>query len=211
MDGTCDDEDYYWTKWVNADSPVGSDGDWETLGKFARMNVCANPSGIQAKTSGPGATDVLHIHKESGFWCINAENPSECADFSVRFCCPKYKTGECSDEGHSWTGWYNDEWNKKNERVWVSNEAELELLQVNFDKLQLLRFYIVTTHLICFSLTVKLVPALIQLSLKFELDQPVPHLSKRMYGNTRLTWSNIYPQLAIDVITRSKENLTHKA
>ena len=143
MDGTCDDEDYYWTKWVNADSPVGSDGDWETLGKFARMNVCANPSGIQAKTSGPGATDVLHIHKESGFWCINAENPSECADFSVRFCCPKYKTGECSDEGHSWTGWYNDEWNKKNERVWVSNEAELELLQVNFDKLELLMFYTV--------------------------------------------------------------------
>ena len=211
MDGTCDDEDYYWTKWVNADSPVGSDGDWETLGKFARMNVCANPSGIQAKTSGPGATDVLHIHKESGFWCINAENPSECADFSVRFCCPKYKTGECSDEGHSWTGWYNDEWNKKNERVWVSNEAELELLQVNFDKLELLTFYTVPTNLICFSLTVKPVPALILLSLKFELDQPVPHLSKRTYGNIRLTWFIIYPQLDIDATTRSKENLTQKA
>ena len=28
MDGTCDDPDYDWTIWLNADSPVGTDGDW---------------------------------------------------------------------------------------------------------------------------------------------------------------------------------------
>ena len=49
--------------------------------------------------------------------------------FKVQWCCPKYKTAECDDPGHTWTGWYNDEWNKKNERLWVSNRQELELLQ----------------------------------------------------------------------------------
>ena len=127
MDGTCDNGE--WTKWLNSDSPAGSDGDWETLGNMARMNICKNPSGIQARTSGPGATENVHIHKESGFWCVNDENSEECADFEVRFCCEMYKTGECDDEEHMWTGWYNDEWNKKNERLWISNRQELELLQ----------------------------------------------------------------------------------
>ena len=77
--------------------------------------------------------EVFHLHKDSGFWCINAENPSECADFEVRFCCPKYKTGECEDLDHSWTGWYNDEWDKKNERLWVSARQELEMLQTHGD------------------------------------------------------------------------------
>ena len=37
--------------------------------------------------------------------------------------------GECDSPGHNWSGWYNDEWNKKNERLWVSNRQELEILQ----------------------------------------------------------------------------------
>ena len=133
MDGTCDDDDYMWTGWLNSDSPAGSDGDWETLGNMARMNVCAAPSGIQARSDGPGAMENVHIHKEAGFWCINDENTGQCADFEVRFCCPRYKTGECDDKGHAWTGWYNDEWNKKNERLWVSNRQELEMLQAYGD------------------------------------------------------------------------------
>ena len=47
MDGTCDDESYMWTGWLNTNSPVNSTGDWETLGNMVRMNVCASPSGIQ--------------------------------------------------------------------------------------------------------------------------------------------------------------------
>ena len=85
MDGTCDDADYDWTIWLNVDSPANSDGDYETLGKMTRMNVCENPTGIKARTNGPGAKEVFHIHKDAGFWCINDENPSQCADFEVSF------------------------------------------------------------------------------------------------------------------------------
>ena len=130
MDGTCDDPTYAWTTWLNYDKPNNTDGDWETLGNIPRMHVCDNPSGVQARTFGPGATDVVHINKDSGFWCINDENPEQCADFEVQFCCPKYRTGPCEPEsGHSWTGWYNDEWEKKNQRLWVSNRMEVEVLQ----------------------------------------------------------------------------------
>merc|ERR1719394_1718047 len=56
MDGTCDDPDYDWTIWLNADSPVGTDGDWETIGKMPRRNICENPTGIRARTNGVGET-----------------------------------------------------------------------------------------------------------------------------------------------------------
>ena len=36
--------------------------------------------------------------------------------------------GDCSAPHHSWTGWYNDEWNKMNERLWVSAREEKEEL-----------------------------------------------------------------------------------
>ena len=86
MDGTCDDEDYAWTTWLNTDMPGGnmSDGDWETLGRMPRLHVCSAPSGIQARATGPGATEVVHIHKDAGFWCTNDENSEDCADFEVR-------------------------------------------------------------------------------------------------------------------------------
>ena len=116
-----------------------------------------NISAIQARAIIPdgadyltmGSTAVLHINKKSGFWCINEEQPGifclqvlgfndifkdgeDCADFEVRFCCPKFKTAECDAPGHSWTGWYNDEWQRKNyfdpvSRIWVSARAEYEI------------------------------------------------------------------------------------
>lgn len=132
MDGTCDDEDYDWTLWLNMDHP-NETGDWETLGKMPRLHVCSAPSGVQARNVGPGAMENIHINKESGFWCVNDENSEDCADFEVRFCCPKFKTGECTGPNAQWTGWYNDEWNKKNERIWVSNQDETELLQTYGD------------------------------------------------------------------------------
>ena len=119
-------------------------GDWEVLGKFARLDVCDHPSGIQARAIIPlgadgftmGSTAVVHINKNSGFWCLNEEQPNDydCADFEVRFCCPKFKTAECDAPGHTWTGWYNDEWNRKNyhdpvSRIWVSNKYEFEVLE----------------------------------------------------------------------------------
>ena len=92
MDGTCDDPSYLWTTWMNSGNNE-TDGDWETIDKFARMLVCENPLGIQARATNDGNSSVVHIHKESGFWCIHEENNGECADFEVRFCCPKYRTG----------------------------------------------------------------------------------------------------------------------
>lgn len=119
-------------------------GDWEVLGKFSRLDVCDNPSAIQARAIIPvgadgftmGSTAVVHINKHSGFWCLNEEQPDgyDCADFEVRFCCPKFKTAECDAPGHTWTGWYNDEWSRKNyhdpsSRIWVSDKFEFEVLQ----------------------------------------------------------------------------------
>ena len=46
MDGTCDDPSYDWTDWKNSGLP-GADGDWETLGRFGRNDVCRNPTAIQ--------------------------------------------------------------------------------------------------------------------------------------------------------------------
>ena len=72
--------------------------------------VCGNPTGIQARTTGDGAADYVHIHRDAGFWCLNSENPEECADFEVRFCCELYRTGDCVTDDHEWTGmlffWY---------------------------------------------------------------------------------------------------------
>ena len=53
-----------------------------------RRNICENPTGIRARTNGVGETANIHINKDAGFWCINAENVAECADFEV---CQKSK------------------------------------------------------------------------------------------------------------------------
>ena len=57
----------------------------------------------------------------------------QCADFEVRFCCPQFKTAECDGPQSTWTGWYNDEWGKKDEKIWVSNREEREELQMYGD------------------------------------------------------------------------------
>jgi hypothetical protein len=80
------------------------------IDKFNQNLVCRHPSGIQAnRTDGSTSELVAHISKELGFWCINAEQETEvCADFQVRFCCPKWSDGsDCSDEGYGWTQWKN--------------------------------------------------------------------------------------------------------
>merc|ERR1711892_1283351 len=133
MDSTCDDPAYGWTRYMNTSTPSETDGDYETLGNFARLSVCDNPTGIRARASGLGATENVHINVNSGFWCVNDENSEECADWDVQFCCPMYKTGDCTAEQGSWTGWYNDEWQKKNERIWVSSREERETLQMYGD------------------------------------------------------------------------------
>ena len=134
MDGTCDDPTYGWSQYLNSDSPLTDDGDWETLGRFSRKYTCANPSGIQARTNETSGFDRVHLNVESGFWCLNSEQAGgQCADFEVRFCCPQYKTADCTAPGSSWTGWYNDEWDKKNEKIWVSSREEREELQMYGD------------------------------------------------------------------------------
>ena len=119
---------------MNAGMPneTDADGDYETIERFARILTCDNPTGVQARTiQHPYADEQLvHIHKDAGFWCKNEENPTYggCFDWEVRFCCPRTRTGECNEPHHTWTGWYNDEWNKKNERLWVSSREESEEL-----------------------------------------------------------------------------------
>jgi len=131
-EGECTDRTMSWSNWLNADDPAG-EGDYETLAKFSRMDVCGNPTGVQARTKG-NDTDAIHLNLESGFWCVNDENTDNgCNDYEVRFCCPRFRVGTCEGPQASWTGWYNDEWNKKNERLWVSNKQELELNQIYGD------------------------------------------------------------------------------
>ena len=61
------------------------------------------------------------------------QSGGQCADFEVRFCCPQFKTAECDGPQSTWTGWYNDEWGKKDEKIWVSNREEREELQMYGD------------------------------------------------------------------------------
>ena len=123
QDGTCNTPSDGWTPFMSMDTPA-DDGDYETVGNFARMMACENPTGIIARTSGDELVENIHINVNSGFWCRNDENSEGCADWEVSFCCPMYKTGDCTDG--QWTGWYNDEWDKKNERIWVSSREERE-------------------------------------------------------------------------------------
>ena len=104
-DGECDTNGtgLYWTTWFNTDTPAG-EGDWEMLRNLDGSDVCANPRAIEAQRV-DGNTDplVTHISKETGFWCLNADNTVACADFQVRFCCPKFQDGsDCSEPDYEW-------------------------------------------------------------------------------------------------------------
>ena len=95
--GECDQPGYEWSDWLNKDSP-DEDGDWETVSRYSASEACANPIAVQANPTDSGSTDYTHIDVEMGFYCINEEQGfgGLCADFEVRFCCPKTQVGECN-------------------------------------------------------------------------------------------------------------------
>ena len=93
---------------MDRDDPtgVGNTGDWETRTAFTERQVCSNPTGVQAFPLDGGSTEVTHIDTNLGFWCVNQEQSTgQCADFSVRFCCPQFSEGHCEHEGYEWTNW----------------------------------------------------------------------------------------------------------
>ena len=92
---------------MDRDDPTG-DGDYETISDYASENSCENPTAIDARARSSGSTAVTHIDLAYGFWCNNDEQSVEsggCADFEVRFCCPKKAEKECNAPGHKWTVW----------------------------------------------------------------------------------------------------------
>jgi hypothetical protein len=91
---------YEWSTWLNSDTAEG-DGDWETRSSFTQSQVCASPIAVQANPLNLNSSSMTHIDNDLGFWCINEEQPygTTCADFEVRFCCPKLQVGECNVKG----------------------------------------------------------------------------------------------------------------
>ena len=69
--------------------------------------VCPSPLGIEAQALDGGSQDYFHIDLDLGFYCVNGEQEfgNVCADFQVRYCCPKWQVGECETKGHEWTEW----------------------------------------------------------------------------------------------------------
>ena len=101
-DRHCNTKGYAWTAWLDRDDPTGfgNTGDWETRTAFTERQVCSNPTGVQAFPLDGGSTEVTHIDTNLGFWCVNQEQSTgQCADFSVRFCCPQFTEGHCEHEG----------------------------------------------------------------------------------------------------------------
>ena len=90
---------------MDRDDPTG-DGDYETRHDYSTDQVCENPIAISAQARTSGSSDVTHVDLEYGFWCNNDEQTDgECADFEVRFCCPKKNERDCDAEGYEWTVW----------------------------------------------------------------------------------------------------------
>ena len=104
--GECDQPGYEWTDWLNSDSP-DEDGDWETISRFDQNVACNNPIAVEAMATDSGSTEFTHIDTNLGFYCLNSEQSygSKCADFNVRYCCPKMQVGECDIKGYEWTPW----------------------------------------------------------------------------------------------------------
>merc|ERR1719198_1383982 len=105
-DFECDDEGYEWTQWLDRDDPIG-EGDYETRFSYPQGSVCEDPTAIQAQARTAGSTAFTHVDLAYGFWCDNSEQPNgaQCADFEVRYCCPKMKEVACDAEGYGWTVW----------------------------------------------------------------------------------------------------------
>ena len=90
---------YEWTNWLDRDDPTG-DGDYEHRADYAQQEVCETPLAIDARARGSGSQEVTHVDLNYGFWCNNEEQTSgDCADFEVRYCCPKKREVKCDQEG----------------------------------------------------------------------------------------------------------------
>eukprot|EP00058_Branchiostoma_floridae_P016785 XP_002602273.1 hypothetical protein BRAFLDRAFT_76960 [Branchiostoma floridae] len=86
-----------WTRWYDRDNPSAT-GDWETLGNLRRENpgqICAAPSGIQARVKGSNRPASLagerffQFNPLQGIVCRNADQRDRsCQDYEVRFWCP---------------------------------------------------------------------------------------------------------------------------
>ena len=108
--GSCEQDDHEWTDWLDRDDPVG-DGDYENRHAFPDVDVCNNPTSIDARARSSGSTAVTHIDLYHGFWCLNDEQPNGegCADFEVRFCCPKKEIDTCDGDNMKWTVWLDSD------------------------------------------------------------------------------------------------------
>jgi hypothetical protein len=82
-----------WTPWLNRDAPSGS-GDWEILSEFLALGqACAKPFAVQCQTTAGVdwklAGQVYDCSLDaSGGICQNANNPTGCLDYQVRYLCP---------------------------------------------------------------------------------------------------------------------------
>ena len=105
LKGDCDQDGYEWTSYFNSDDP-SQDGDFEIISSHSSSAVCRAPIAIQAANVNAGSSDVTHIDLDIGFYCVNGEQDNgQCADFEVRYCCPKTQVGSCSTKGYEWTSW----------------------------------------------------------------------------------------------------------
>jgi len=110
QEGVCDGDDYEWTDWLDRDDPVDG-GDYENRHAFPSVDVCAEPTSIDVRARSSGSTAVTHIDLYHGFWCLNEEQPNGegCADFEVRFCCPKKEVATCDGDDMRWTVWLDSD------------------------------------------------------------------------------------------------------
>ena len=119
----CDQGGYAWTNWLDRDDPTNG-GDYETIADYAAVDACETPTAIQAQARTSGSTEVTHVDLEWGFWCNNDEQTNgDCADFEVRFCCPKTAEKSCDQEGYAWTGWLNSDTPTQGSGDWENRDS----------------------------------------------------------------------------------------
>jgi hypothetical protein len=98
-----------WTQWFDRDNPGGS-GDYELLNNIRSVypDVCENPMAVECRTTWTNEDfsktgEVVTCSKESGFSCVNANQPDGICnyDYEVRFYCGTLETctNECSYSG----------------------------------------------------------------------------------------------------------------
>lgn len=51
---------------------------------------------------------IIIFYKMVSFYCLNQEQDNgQCADFKVRYCCPKTQIDSCSTKGYEWTSCFS--------------------------------------------------------------------------------------------------------